>query len=154
MRSKYTHVVWSRLIRSLSCCCCCWWWCCCWFCCWFWPPNTIRYWTICEFGCKCDRAPFWQFAHSVMSNTLPSINARYFHRKPNRVVSAQMSPYTEHARDNVIILVYRSNCGTEFSQLLTSRAVWRILHVLHWRAAKCGRPVGFRGCRKPQLLHL
>lgn len=34
----------------------------------------------------------------------------------------------------------------------TSLAVCRILHELHSRAAKCGRPVGRLGCRKPILI--
>lgn len=40
------------------------------------------------------------------------------------------------------------------SAIFTSRAVCRILQVWHCRAAKCGRPVGLRGCLSPQLLHL
>lgn len=81
------YVACSRFARSFSC----WKWDCCCCCCW--PPNTMRYCTICELGCRCDSAPFWQFAHSVMSNTLPSINAKYFHRSPKNDVSAQMSPW-------------------------------------------------------------
>lgn len=84
-----------------------------------------------------------------MSYTLPSINARYFQRKPNTVVSAQISPchlikcYTNTINQQNLCATFR-----------TSRAEWRILQVLHSRAAKCGLAVGRRGCLSPQLLHL
>lgn len=58
-------------------------------------PRSCTYWTMCELGWRCERAPFWQLAQSVMSYTLPSIIARYFQRSPKQLVSAQMSPWNE-----------------------------------------------------------